>query len=161
MQAGFEINLATLVFQGIIKMGFAIAFTFFRGQNKGMTAATPTVPLATDCLGHLERRLARELAAEAEEWSECAGALTLWEDEHLLDSPAADLLARHQATVERLLQFGKLLLTVVEQVDFSDKELAAMVSATQQCVQDKLVMWHGTMRAARREEILADVFHKS
>jgi hypothetical protein len=126
-----------------------------------MTALTLTVPLATDCVGHLEKRLARELAAEAEEWSECASALTLWEDQHLLDSPSDDLLGRHQATVERLLQFGKLLLSVVEHPDFPDKELTAMVSATQQCLQDKLVMWHGTMSAERRETILTAVFHES
>jgi hypothetical protein len=126
-----------------------------------MTAVTLTVPLATDCVGHLEKRLARELAAEAEEWSECASALTLWEDQHLLDSPSDDLLGRHQATVERLLQFGKLLLSVVEHTDFPDKELTAMVSATQQCLQDKLVMWHGAMSAEGREKMLAAVFHES
>jgi len=119
-----------------------------------MTADTLTVPLATDCVGHLEKRLTRELGAAAEEWSECASALTLWEDEHLLDSPAEDLLARHQATVERLLQFGKLLSSVVESPDFPDKQLAAMVSATQQMLQDKLVMWHGTISQQRRKATL-------
>jgi len=115
-----------------------------------MTAETLTLPLATDCVGHLEKRLARELEAEAEEWSECASALTLWEDEHLLDSPAEDMLARHQATVERLLQFGKLLSSVVEHPGFPDKKLAAMVSATHQMLQDKRVMWQGvrSVRAA-------------
>ena len=115
-----------------------------------MTADHLTVPLATVCVGHLEKRLARELGAEAEEWSECASALTLWEDEHLLHSPAQDLLGRHQATVERLLQFGKLLSSIVERPDFQDKKLAAMVAATQQMLQDKLVMWHGAMSGERR-----------
>src|ERR1039458_1427692 len=126
-----------------------------------MIADTLTVPLATDCVGHLEKRMARELATEAEEWSECASALTHWEDQHLLDSPAGDLLTRHQATVERLLQFGKLLSSVVENPDFPDKTLAAMVSATQQLLQNKMVMWHGTMSHAQRENILAAVFHES
>ncbi|HXR08245.1 MAG TPA: hypothetical protein VN765_12995 [Candidatus Acidoferrum sp.] len=126
-----------------------------------MTAETLTVPLATDCVGHLEKRLAKELATEAEEWSECASALTRWEDQHLLDNSEEDLLPRHKATVERLLQFGKLLSSVVDQPDFPDKELAAMVSATRQMLQDKLVMWHGTMSHAQRENILAAVFHES
>ena len=126
-----------------------------------MTAETLTVPLATDCVGHLEKRLARELATEAEEWSECASALTLWEDEHLLDNPAEDLLARHQATVERLLQFGKLLSSVVAHPGFPDTQLAAMVLATQQMLQDKLLMWHGNMSREQREQILASVFHES
>ena len=129
-----------------------LAFPPIHGHNTNMTADTLTVPLATDCVGHLEKRLARELASEAEEWSECASALTLWEDENLLDRPAGDLLARHQATVERLLQFGRLLSSVVAQPDFPDKQLAAMVSATQQMLQDKLVMWHGKMSRERREE---------
>jgi hypothetical protein len=137
-----------------------LAFAGIRGHSKGMIAVTPTVPLATDCVGHLERRLARELAAEAEEWSECASALTLWEDEHLLDNPAEDLLARHQATVERLLQFGKLLSSVVEQPDFPNDKLTALVSATQRMLQDKLAMWHGAMSLERREKIFAAVFHE-
>jgi hypothetical protein len=131
-----------------------LAFPGIKEHNGNMTADTLTVPLATDCVGHLEKRLTRELGAAAEEWSECASALTLWEDEHLLDSPAEDLLARHQATVERLLQFGKLLSSVVESPDFPDKQLAAMVSATQQMLQDKLVMWHGTISQQRRKATL-------
>ena len=125
-----------------------------------MTAVIPTVPLATDCVGHLEKRFARELAAQAEEWSECASALTRWEDEHLLDNPAEDLLMSHHATVERMLQFGKLLLSAVENPDFPEKNLTEMVSATQRMLQDKLVMWHGAMSAERREKILAAAFHE-
>jgi hypothetical protein len=125
-----------------------------------MTVETLTVSLATDCVGHLEKRLAKELATEAEEWSECASALTRWEDQHLLDRPDDDLLPRHKATVERLLQFGKLLSSVVDQPDFPDKGLAAMVSATQQMLQDKLVMWHGAMSHEQRENIFAAVFHE-
>jgi len=138
-----------------------LAFPDIAEHNGNMTADVLTVPLATDCVGHLEKRLARELGAEAEEWSECASALTLWEDEHLLDNPAEDLFSRHQATVEWLLQFGKLLLSIVEHPDFPDKKLAAMVLATQQMLQDKLVMWHGAMSRERREKILAAVFHES
>jgi hypothetical protein len=70
------------------------------------------------------------------------------------------LLPRHKATVERLLQFGKLLSSVVDQPDFPDKGLAAMVSATQQMLQDKLVMWHGAMSHEQRENIFAAVFHE-
>jgi hypothetical protein len=79
-----------------------LAFPGIEEDNGNMTAELLTVPLATDCVSHLEKRLAREMDAEAEEWSECASALTLWEDEHLLDNPSEDLLSRHQATVERL-----------------------------------------------------------
>ena len=63
--------------------------------------------------------------------------------------------------MERLLQFGKLLSSVVAHPGFPDTQLAAMVLATQQMLQDKLLMWHGNMTQVRQEKILAAVFHES
>ena len=126
-----------------------------------MTAESLTLPLASDFVGHMEKRLMNELAAAAGEWSECATALTRWEDEHLLDNPSADLLQRHKATTERLLRFGKTLSLAAADPDFPDKKLAAMVSATERMLQDKLVMWHGKMKNERREKILQAAFHES
>ena len=42
-----------------------------------------------------------------------------------------------------------------------DKKLAAMVSATERMLQDKLIMWHGKINQHRREEILRAAFHES
>jgi hypothetical protein len=126
-----------------------------------VTADFLTVALATDFVGHLEKRFLKEIALAAEEWSECATALTLWEDEHLLENPSEELLQRHKTTTERLLGFGKLLSSVVTQLDLPDKNLAGMVSATQQMLQDKLTMWHGKMSQQRRKEILRTAFHES
>ncbi|MBI3851204.1 MAG: hypothetical protein HY298_13160 [Verrucomicrobia bacterium] len=126
-----------------------------------MTAESLTLPLASDVVGHMEKRLMNELGAAADEWSECATALTRWEDEQLLDNPGADLLQRHKATTERLLRVGKTLSLAVAHPDFPDKKLAAMVSATERMLQDKLTMWHGKMNSKRREEILQTAFHES
>lgn len=126
-----------------------------------MTADSLTLPLAPDFVGHMEKRLMNEFAAAAEDWSECATALTRWEDEHLLENPGTELLQRHKATTERLLRFGKTLSLVVAQPDFPDQELAEMISATERMLQDKHTMWHGTMKPQRRLEILQAAFHES
>lgn len=126
-----------------------------------MTTESLTLPLASDFVGHMEKRLMNELATAGEEWSECATALTRWEDEHLLDKPGDDLLRRHRTTTERLLRFGKTLSLAVAHPDFPDKKLAAMVAATERMLQDKLTMWHGKMNSKRREEILQSAFHES
>jgi primosomal protein N' len=42
--------------------------------------------------------------------------------------------------------------------EFPDKELAQIVAATQQCFNDKLAMWHGTLTTPeQREQILREV----
>lgn len=138
-----------------------LAFCCERSHAVAMTAESLILPLASDFVGHVEKRLLNELAAAAEEWSECATALTRWEDEHLLENPGADLLRRHKATLERLLRFGKTLSLVVAQPDFPDQRLAAMVAATDRMLQDKLAMWHGKMGSERRSEILQAAFHES
>ena len=126
-----------------------------------MTADALPLPLVPDFVGHLEGRLLRELAAAVEDWSQCATALTLWEDEHLLDHPTPELLARHKATIDRLLGFGTLLSSPMHLPGFPDKSLAAMVEATQNLLRDKLSLWHGNMSPAESEAILHAVFHES
>src|SRR5258705_11630788 len=97
---------------------------------------------APDLVGHLEKRLCREFAVTAEEWSRCVSALTRWEDDHLLESPSAESLGVHKATVQRLLEFGTFLSVVTGQASFSDRSTAEIVSATLSVLQDKLQMWH-------------------
>jgi hypothetical protein len=69
-----------------------------------MPADSLAVPLATDVVGRLEKRLLSSLSA----WSESASALTLWEDEHLLENPSPELLQRHKATLEQLIRLGAI-----------------------------------------------------
>ena len=126
---------------------------------QAMSVETLSVPVVPDFLGRVQDRLLREFAAAVHDWSECVAALTRWEDEHLLDHPAPDLLERHKATLQRLMQFGKLLSRSMEQPDFPDRQLAEIVAATQSAYRDKLAMWHGPkMSRAESEKILADCF---
>src|SRR5262245_7013108 len=93
--------------------------------------ATPRMP---ESIGQLETHFQRELAAVIEDWSRCTNALSQWEDENLLDNPSAELLTKHREMIERLQRLGHLLALVTGQPDFPDKELAAIVSATQNCL---------------------------
>jgi len=124
-----------------------------------MSVDTLSVPVVPDFLGRVQDRWLHELAAAAHDWSGCVAALTRWEDEYLLDDPAPDLLERHRATLQRLIQFGKLLALSVEQPDFPDRQLAGIVAATQSVFHDKLAMWHGAkMSRIESEKILAACF---
>lgn len=128
-----------------------------------MTAETTSLPLVPDYVGHLQERLLHEFAMAVEDWSRCVRQLTQWEDEHLLDDPSPELLARHKATLQRLLRFGKFISLTTEQAEFPDPELAALVRATQRSFQDKLAMWHGPkLSPAESERILSACFpHES
>jgi hypothetical protein len=112
-----------------------------------------------DAIGRLEKRLTAELADEAEQWSWCLNSLSRWEDEHLLDNPSPEALAEHKKTVERLLRFGRLISVATEHPDFPDRAVANMVRATQQTLEDNLLMYHGPgMNTEESERILAKAF---
>jgi hypothetical protein len=117
------------------------------------------LPLVPDYIGHLEERLLREFALAVEDWSRCVSQLSRWEDEHLLENPTPELLARHQATLQRLLRFGQLISLSTAHPDFPDQDLAKLVAATLRCFEDKLLMWHGPrMSQDESDRILARCF---
>jgi hypothetical protein len=123
-----------------------------------MAADSLTVPLATDVVGHLEKRLVSSLEMLVEDWSESASALSSWEDEHLLDAPGSDLLARHKTTVEHLIRIGKLLSIVAAEPDFPNRGLHQVIASTLHMLHDKLRMWHGGMSPQQREKIVNACF---
>lgn len=126
-----------------------------------MIAEALKVPLLPDYIGHLETHFVRDVAGVVEDWSRCINVLTEWEDEHLLDNPAAEKLAAHKQTIERLLRFGRLIALATEPPDFPDKEVAAIVSSTQSCLRDKLSLWHGnTLTETQRDDILRQCFNE-
>lgn len=117
-----------------------------------------TLPVP-EAISRLQRRLLSELASTVEEWSWFVSTLAQWEDDHLLDNPAPELLADHETTVRRLLAFGRMLAAAAETPNFSDRQTAESVAATLLVLEDKLRMWHGPQ--IDREEsrrILAEVY---
>lgn len=127
-----------------------------------MIADVLTMPMVPDFLGHVEFHFHRELTAAVHDWSRCANLLTQWEDENLLDRPTPEAFARHKQAIERLLRFGRLLALATEQPDFPDQQLAEIVAATRNCLQDKLPLWHSnSMTEPRRAEILNSCFNES
>jgi len=127
-----------------------------------MTSDVLTMSRMPDSIGQLEAHFQRELAIVVEEWSRCTNVLSQWEDENLLDNPSPEQLAKHKQMIERLQRFGQFLASVTEQPDFPDKELAAIVSATQNCLRDDLTLWHShTLSEEQRAEILKACFNES
>jgi hypothetical protein len=86
-----------------------------------MAAEALAMPLAPDFMEYVESHFRRELDSVAQEWSRCARLLAEWENQHLLDDPAPELMAKHKQAVERLLRFGKFLLLTTEQAGFSNQ----------------------------------------
>jgi hypothetical protein len=127
-----------------------------------MTADALAVPLVPDFMEYVESHFRRELDAAVQEWSRCTRLLADWENQHLLDNPAPELMARHRQAVERLLRFGKFLLLATEQSGISDQPARGVVRAAQSCLQDKLSLWHGqTLTDQARSEILKACFNES
>ncbi len=111
---------------------------------------------------NVESHFRRELDSVIQEWSRCTRLLADWENQHLLDNPAPELMARHRQAVERLLHFGKFLLLAAEQSGVSSLRARDIVRATQSCLQDKLSLWHGrTLTDQARSGILKTCFDES
>ena len=124
-----------------------------------MNAEAASLPWAPDYLARLQERFFREFALGVQEWSRCVERVTRWEDEHLLDNPSPELLARHKTILNRLIGFGKLISLTTEHPEFPDRETAELVKATQRCFQNKLAMWHGPkLSPEESERILAACF---
>ncbi|PWU18298.1 MAG: hypothetical protein C5B50_09495 [Verrucomicrobia bacterium] len=114
---------------------------------------------SSDVISRWQSRLLGNFNQAVEEWSAFVPALTRWEDEHLLDSPAAELLADHKTTIKRLIAFGKFIALGTEQPDFPDRRLAESVASTLLILEDKLRLWHGPpMSKADSDRILAACF---
>jgi hypothetical protein len=123
-----------------------------------MPADSLAVPLATDVVGQMEKRLLRSLDFSAEEWSDSVTALTAWEDENLLDNPSPEQLRRHKATVEQLIRVGRVLSLATGHPDFPARATAELIAATQRMLEDKLAMWRGKMSENKRQEIVRTCF---
>jgi hypothetical protein len=104
-------------------------------------------------------RIIQELSADAEDWANMAGPLRLHPWTHFTENPKAEDLCKHKAALETMIAFGELLSSATGSPAFPDREIAAMVAATQQMLKDDLAMWHGNhLTDAQTEELLQKVF---
>jgi len=104
-------------------------------------------------------RIIQELIADAEDWANLAGPLRMYPWTHFIENPKAEDLRKHKATLETMIDFGELLSSATSSLAFPDREIAAMIAATQQMLKDDLAMWHGDqLRDAHAEELLQKVF---
>ena len=104
-----------------------------------------------------------DFPAAAEEWSRSINRLNRWEEEKLapFDPPPPEALARHRKIVERLMFFGQMCALVATHPEFGDDVTAAMVTASQEVLRNKLRMFHHPMSKEEADKILAEVFPES
>lgn len=127
-----------------------------------MIADALAVPLVPDFMEYVESHFRREMDSVVQEWSRCARLLAEWENQHLLDNPAAELMAKHRQANERLLRFGEYLIVATEQPGIGTQQMRDIVRSTQRCLRDKLSLWHGqTLTDQMRSEILKTCFNES
>jgi hypothetical protein len=122
-----------------------------------METAVP-MSIMPDYFEKLEARIWQELREGIAAWGESVTALSHWEEEHLLDSPAAETLAAHAQAVRRLIRFGRFITLATEHRDFPDPGLKGNVAATLQTLEDKIPLWHGTMPKDKSEALLRAAF---
>jgi hypothetical protein len=127
-----------------------------------MTVDALAMPLVPDFIEYVESHCRRELDSAVQDWSRCTRLLAEWENDHLLDNAAPEIMATHRQATERLLRFGQFLLLAAEQSDMCNPRARDIVRATQRCLQDKLSLWHGQILTEQvRSEILKACFNES
>jgi hypothetical protein len=112
-----------------------------------------------DFLERATSRIFAELSADAEDWANMAGPICRYPWTHFIENPEPEDLRKHKATLETMIAFGNILSAATNSAVFPDREIAAMVAATQQMLKDDLARWHGHRLAkAEAEELLQKVF---
>ena len=111
-----------------------------------------------DYFEKLQAHILQEFAEGVAAWGESVTALARWEDEHLLEGPAAEALAAHRRAVERLIAFGRFLLLTTDHPDFPDAALKENVAASLQTLRDKIPLWHSQMPKDQADAILKTAF---
>jgi hypothetical protein len=119
---------------------------------------TVPMPVMPDYFEKLESHILQEFADGVVAWGESVTALAQWEDEHLLERPAAEALATHRRLVDKLIGFGRFLALTTDHPEFPDLSLKANVAATLQTLRDKLPLWHSQMPGDKADAILKAAF---
>jgi hypothetical protein len=113
-----------------------------------------------DFSGGISKRMLRYLKAQVEDWYDVCRGLTLWEERHLLGEPTAEILADHARILDELERVGHWLSLPTQSPDFPDSATAELVQMTLQDLKDRRALWHGTVPAERRKEILRSIFNE-
>jgi hypothetical protein len=133
---------------------------FRRRACSTVTGMEITIPMAVmpDYFEKLEAHILQEFADGVAAWGESVTALARWEDEHLLETPSAEVLGAHRRTVDKLIGFGRFLALTTEHPDFPDAALKENVAATLQTLRDKIPLWHGQTPKDKADAILKAAF---
>src|SRR6266852_1766633 len=78
----------------------------------------------------LARRHVRYFKAQVEDWYDVCRHLSDWEDQHLVDQPAAERLAEHARMLDELERVGHWMALVTQSPDFPDDATAGLVAMT-------------------------------
>lgn len=105
------------------------------------------------------QRLFQKLRADAEDWANLAGPICRFPWTHCVDQPTPEQLRQHLTDLNKLITFGELLQSATSAPVFPDKNLAAIVTATQGMLRDTHALRHGhQLCSAEASEILQKCF---
>jgi hypothetical protein len=144
------VDLSTLA--GITSSGDTYAMTTSALETSASDSA--------DLSGSISKRMLRYLKAQVEDWYDVCRGLTSWEERHLLGEPTAEILADHARILDELERVGHWLSLPTQSPDFPDRATAELVQMTLQDLKDRRALWHGTVPAERRKEILRSIFNE-
>jgi len=115
---------------------------------------------SADLSGNISKRILRYLKAQVEDWYDVCRSLTSWENRHLIDHPTPEFLAEHVRRLDEYERVGHWLSLATQSPDFPDRATADLVQMTLQDIKDRRAVWHGTVPAERRKEILGAIFNE-
>ena len=127
-----------------------------------MTTSAPEISSSdsADPSGNISKRMLRYLKAQVEDWYDVCRSLTPWEERHLVDGPTPEKLAEHARRLDELERVGHWLSLLTQSSDFPDCATAELVQMTLQDLKDRRALWHGSVSAERRKEILRSIFNE-
>lgn len=110
----------------------------------------------------LTDRVLRQFKVAAQDWFDICRKLSEWEDRRLVDDPSPEALAQHAKVLRNLEWLGRLMAMVTEDSEFQDRQFAQLIASTLQDLRDRRALWHGSMTASQREQVLREIFsHES
>ena len=122
-----------------------------------------SIPLDPEVFAEgLTDRVLRQFKVAAQDWLDVCHKLGGWEDRWLVDDPNPEALGQHAKVLRNLEWIGRVMITVTEDSKFQDRQFAEVIATTLQDLRDRRALWHGSMTAEQREQVLREIFpHES